>query len=99
MSWPQYQRGECIVDGDRVYFWPIAMVILSTLLLRRGCVISAYELADLCWPDPDFMPVDPEKTIMVHVCKMRRAVPDVIETDWGRGFYIPLPDEQQSIAA
>lgn len=93
MTWPQYQRGECTVDGRPIFMPRLRTEILSTLLMRRGCVVSCYELSDLCWPDPDDMPDRPEDNVKVHVCKLRTQMPDVIETVWGRGYRIPLPDE------
>lgn len=99
MTWPQYQRGECTANGQRLYMPPLRTEILSTLLIRRGHVVSLDELADVCWPDPDYMPEAPEKNIMVHISKLRALIPGLIETCWGRGFFIALADEPQSIAA
>lgn len=92
MSWPQYQRGCCVVDGEQVYLTPTQTEILSVLLIRRGSVVSRDELWELVWPDPDDAP--DAKNIDVQVCKLRHRIGGVIENEWGRGYRVPLPGKE-----
>ena len=91
MTWPQYQRGSCTVDGEEVYLGPLEAQILSILLIRRGHCVTKEEMFDQLWPDVDTAPMP--KTVDVHICKLRRKVPGVVETVWGRGFIIYRPGD------
>lgn len=92
MTWPQYQRGCCVADGDQVYLTPTQTEILSLLLIRRGHVVSRDELWEMVWPDPDLAP--DIKNIDVQVCKLRQRLGGVIENEWGRGYRVPLPGHE-----
>jgi DNA-binding response OmpR family regulator len=92
MTWPQYRRGCCVADSEQVYLSPTQTEILAVLLLRRGRLVAREELWELVWPDPDEAP--DIKNIDVQVCKLRQRIGGVIETEWGRGYRIPLPEKE-----
>jgi DNA-binding response OmpR family regulator len=92
MTWPQYRRGCCLLDGEQVYLTPTQTEIIAVLLVRRGCVIEREDLWEWVWPNPDAAP--DMKNIDVQVCKLRQRLGGVIENEWGRGYRIPLPGHE-----
>jgi DNA-binding response OmpR family regulator len=89
MTWPQYQRCCCTVDGEHIYLTPHQTELLAVLLIRRGRLVTREELWEAVWPDPDFAPEI--KIVDVQICKVRQAVGGIIQTEWGRGYWIPRP--------
>lgn len=92
MTWPQYQRGCCLVDGEQVYLTPTQTELLSTLLIRRGCLLGREELWELVWPDPEYAP--DIKNVDVQVHKLRQRLGGVIESEWGQGYRVPRPGDE-----
>lgn len=92
MTWPQYQRGCCVVDGEHVYLTPTQTEILVTLLLNRGRLFDREELWEIVWPDPDY--AADIKNVDVQIHKLRQRLGGVIESEWGRGYRVPLPGHE-----
>lgn len=95
MTWPQYRRGSCSVDGIETYLTPHETALLSILLVRRGSLVTHEELYEMVWTDPDNAP-EP-KVVEVYICKLRKKVPGVIETLWGRGYRIDRADSADEL--
>lgn len=93
MTWPQYQRSECSVDGEVVLLSPTQVAILSALLMRRGDVLSAQDLIEQAYPDPNDAPAWEGSALKAHMCHLRRRIGDAVRTECGRGYFVPLPDQ------
>jgi len=91
MTWPDYRRRQCRVDGWPVSLSPAMTEILSMLLMRRGQVVSTGEIIDALWPDPDTSPDDGISVLKVQICKLRQRIGGVIATRPQHGYIIDLP--------
>jgi len=91
MTWPQYCRGECTFDGERIALPPLEAKILMVLLIRRGEVVSTTEMIEAIYPNPDLEPDWAESIIFSKFSHLRDKLPGLIETVWGWGKVIPIP--------
>lgn len=80
-----------LVDGRHVHLTDKEYVILETLALRRGRIVTKEHLMDALYAGHD----EPlMKIIDVFVCKLRKKLsdmmgdPGLVETVWGRGYRI-----------
>lgn len=80
-----------LVDGRHVHLTDKEYVILETLALRRGRIVTKEHLMDALYAGQD----EPlMKIIDVFVCKLRKKLGDMlgdsglVETVWGRGYRI-----------
>ena len=73
MTWPQYQRGECTVSGA-VALSPLEAEALFVLLVRHPEMVSAGDLIDALYPDPDAEPEDAENALACVIGRLRNAV-------------------------
>jgi DNA-binding winged helix-turn-helix (wHTH) protein len=66
MTWPQYRRCECMIEGFVVRLTRREADALSTLLMRLPGVVSLSDLIGSIFPDPDDEP-DNAKAITQNV--------------------------------
>lgn len=80
--------GQVFCQGRLVRLTPSQFRIASCIVAARGKTVSADAIMEALYgDDPDGGPE--EKTIDVHLCKIRKALPALgiaIETVWGRGY-------------
>jgi hypothetical protein len=75
MTWPQYRRRQCTLDGKAVALTPTEADIVAVLLMNRGKVVTKLDLFEAVWGDAD---ID-MKIVDVYACRMRAKLPGVIE--------------------
>jgi DNA-binding winged helix-turn-helix (wHTH) protein len=93
MSWPQFKRHEFSYRGVTYRATPKAVELLSVLLLRRGQFLSAAELTEALWPDPNSGPTFERDNIYQHICALNHCLPGMIVNTRSIGWMIPLPIE------
>jgi DNA-binding response OmpR family regulator len=73
MTWPQYRRHECTIDGVTVRLRPQQAELLSVLLVGSPVgFLHADALIEGVWPDPDREPDTAENCIAVYIGQLRR---------------------------
>ena len=89
MTWPMYERQE--VEISRVvYLTPRETELLSTLLVRRGHIISANELIEAIWTDPNSEPECARNIVYHYIGTLKAKLgAGVIECVESRGYMIP----------
>lgn len=92
MTWPQYRRRVCTLDGEPVRLSPSQAEVLSVLLMRHGSAVPISDLVDVLYPNPDKAPEWEIHTIHELVRQLRRRAPGVVRTEPG-GYSIPLPGQ------
>lgn len=88
MTWPQYKRRECTFEGLVVRLTPTECELLSTLLVRRGRVVSYGDIIEALWPDPECEPDWSRNEISQYRRMLRRKLPGVIECRKSYGLII-----------
>lgn len=88
MTWPQYLRRECTFNGDVIKLGRVQTEILSTLLMRSPAPVSASDLIEAVYPNPDKEPDWADSCIKVLVHRVRKKLPGVIEVRYGMGYTI-----------
>lgn len=83
---------EAYVDDARIFPKPREFALLASLMRNAGRVLSRDQLLSLAWPDP--VDVDDDRTVDVHIQRVRRVLGDagrLIETVRGYGYKIARP--------
>jgi DNA-binding response OmpR family regulator len=82
------------VDGREVALTPKEFDILECLAADPGRVITRQEVLERAW---DAHWYGPTKVLDVHIAALRRklGVPGLVETVYGRGFRLGVPDQGQ----
>lgn len=91
MTVPQMRRCECTHYGRVVRLTHRECEVLTILLLRRGTPVSTTELIEAIYPNPDSEPDYGVSTIGAFLCRLRRKMPGLIETNWCWGYSIRRP--------
>lgn len=92
MTWPQYLRSQCVVDGALVRVPAFAKEVLLVLLLNRGRAFTREALTEMVWPDPDDQPEAAWHYVQRLVYELRRyGIPIETVTGNNRGWRIPQP--------
>lgn len=77
LTWPMYRRLELLVDGELVRLGRLEMEIVLLLLIRRHFV-SANDIIEFCYPNPDLEPDYCRACVSVFIHRMRhKGVPIV----------------------
>ena len=89
MTFPQYLRHECTVDGRIVRMRGLWAEALASLLVSHPArFVSRAEMIEAIWPNPDFEP--DYASVMVDMCiHGLRRLGVAIEHDWGFGWRVP----------
>lgn len=75
MTWPQYLRGECTLNGrHRIHLTKQEAEILSVLLIRRNLQTSVELLIDVLWPDPDNSPECADDMVRTLIVRLRKKI-------------------------
>jgi DNA-binding response OmpR family regulator len=79
------------LDGAAVSLTGKEFDILACLALEPGRVVSREEIFDRVWDEHWY---SPRKVLDVHIAALRRKLgdPSMIETVYGRGFRLAVPD-------
>lgn len=88
MTYPQLLRQECTVDGSIIKMSPIMTNVVERLLLRRGHLVEWDEVMSAAYPNPDDEPETAHDSVKVILTR-HRVLRNVVETWWGRGFFLP----------
>lgn len=80
MTWPQYQRRECKL---MVSLSPHEAEIVFALLIRRPCPMTAGELVEVLYPDPDAEPAYAQNIVCRTVINARRKGVPIVTTPHG----------------
>jgi len=72
MTWPQYQRGECMVAGFVISLTRFEVDALLLLMLRCPNPVTKTEMIDWLWPDPSLEP-DFTDSMVYHTMRRLRA--------------------------
>lgn len=64
---------------------------LAALLMNRGRLLSRTNLIEAVYPDPDKEPDWAMTLITIVITRLRRKLPDLIQTECSRGYYIERP--------
>jgi hypothetical protein len=81
MTWPQYLRHQCRVDGRLIKMKGRLEPAIVFLLLVRGAghLVPYVDVCEHLWPDPDLQPLDWHNALSVFLRRLRtRGLP--IET-------------------
>jgi hypothetical protein len=97
MTWPQYLRRECMIDGELAKLSKHQMTIFSTLLLRRGNPVFLDELIEILWPDPDNSVEWERNTVCVMISRLRQFKNLHSIVSCGRGSWM-LPKPGQDVS-
>lgn len=89
MTYPEYLRRECRVDGHRLRMRPTDTEFLALLLVASPHkVVEHATIIEALWPDPDTQALTANKLVSIVITRLRKAgVP--IKNVWGRGYLIP----------
>ena len=78
MTWPQYLRGECAVDGRTVKIQlckgRLMTEALATLLIRDPAPTTVDDLIASLWPDPDCEPDRAEDTAYITMNRLMARI-------------------------
>ena len=74
MTWPQYLRRECDVDGLVVALTHDQTVMLATLLMRYPEPVTRGELIEEIYPDPDRTPEWPGFAVDEHIARLKHRI-------------------------
>lgn len=73
MTWPQYRRRECSVDGKAFRLTPQETDILAHLLVSGPVRPLAFDdFADVLWPGERSEPLHADRLIRVVISRLRR---------------------------
>jgi DNA-binding response OmpR family regulator len=88
MTYPEYLRNQCMLDGVRIHLSPHETELLAMLLVTRPDRVAEYEaMVEVIWPNPDEQALTAMKS--VTVLKYRLAGKGIeIKTERGRGLHI-----------
>lgn len=88
MTYPEFRRRECLVDGRLVHLsGHEAEMLLALLLTPPDRVLEKETLVEVLWPDPDTQPLTAINILTVLKYKLRSKGVK-IDTAYGRGFTI-----------
>jgi DNA-binding winged helix-turn-helix (wHTH) protein len=98
MTWAQFTRHECSLDGLAVRLEKREADLLAVLLVSPpDRFLSRGALIDALWPDPDDEPRNPTRCIYTWLCRLgRHGV--AIERDFGNGWRIPVDARARGVA-
>ena len=100
MTWPDYVNRRVQVDGVPVRMSRMLIDLLATLLINRGRTLSMATLIEALWPNPFLEPEYSERSLYVHIYKLRRLIgAHRIITMHRQGFRIPHEHEFERLAA
>lgn len=87
MTWPQFERRECEVDGRCVRLTKGEIRFLLPLLMNRR-MWTRDDLMEAVYPIEEYDDRQPyDKIIDVYICKLRKKLGrQHIEVIWGRGY-------------
>lgn len=91
MTWPEYRRRECRIDGNPVSLKQQDADVLLLFLIRRGEIIPHIDIIEMLWPNPDAAPDYETDCCRTLVSRLRRTCGITINVEWGRGYCLPLP--------
>lgn len=74
MTWPQYQRQECMINRMRVRLSKAQAELLFLLLVRYPEPINVQEAVSYFFPDPDDEPENPEALVINYIRSLKRAI-------------------------
>lgn len=74
MTWPQYRRGECTVDGFVVRIGRYAADVLFMLMVHYPNPVTTRALVAFLWPEPDDEPEYVESFVTQVVMRLRRQI-------------------------
>jgi DNA-binding response OmpR family regulator len=89
MTFRQYRRNRCIIDGRSVSLTPMFAETLATLLAAGPRFVSRSELIESIWGNPEHEPATVDHQIDRCVLGLRRCGV-IIETHWKQGWRVPL---------
>jgi DNA-binding response OmpR family regulator len=89
MTFRQYRRNRCIIDGRSVSLTPMFAETLATLLAAGPRFVSRSELIENLWDNPEDEPASAWQMIDRCILGLRRSGV-VIETHWKEGWRVPL---------
>lgn len=88
MTWPQYKRGLCLVNGVRVRLSERQALVLAIVMMRHDGVTHG-ELIEAIWPDPDDEPGNPSAGVDRAIYLLRRKIhPHKLIHDRLKGYRI-----------
>lgn len=73
MTWPQYLRGECGLDGYAVKLSDLQTELLALLLLRRRQLVSWDEIIENLW-HPDTEPINTRRIVFFVLRCLRKKL-------------------------
>lgn len=98
MTWPQYLSGRCVFHGFIIRLTPLECEMLSVLLINRGRVVGRWDMAEAVYDEEAIERMaDPVKITDVMICKLRKKLPGLINTNWGRGYFIDRADSDDFV--
>jgi DNA-binding response OmpR family regulator len=98
MTWPQYKRRVCEVDGVEFKLTPAEAEILLVFLVNRGRWVKDEQLIEHRWPDADFEPEWGASSTWVIKYRLKNKLPEgVFECQYGWGWKLRLPVEEESV--
>lgn len=87
MTWPQYLRHECMVDGLTVRLAPADAELLLVLMLRYPGWVPVSELIEALWPEPDDEAEWARNAVKARVSRLRGAIGGCrVTSRWGWGY-------------
>ena len=84
MTWPQYLRSECTVDGKVYHLCGQEREILFMLLLHRR--VANEDMIEHLWPDADKQPLTPLWIFRKIKCQLNQRLGPVIRNCYGFGM-------------
>lgn len=91
MTWPQYLRRQCTVDGRVVALGRTEVEIISALLIAHPSPVKIPELIERVYPDPDLEPDYATSVLTVIIHRFRRKFPNQITNRYGLGYHLDQP--------
>jgi hypothetical protein len=86
MTWPEYQRGQCTIDGMRCKVGPAIAELLALLLISDPATfVGMDDILDALWPNPDRQPDTWRNVVSVYMAKLS-GLGVQIERRVGRGM-------------
>ena len=92
MTWPEYKRSQCRLDGNVIQLRPKEVEVLLLCLLRRGQTVTWQELVEWVYPDPDVEPYYALRNIYIYAWRLCKFLPGLIHTWVGVGLIIDFPE-------
>lgn len=90
MTWPQYLRRECTFNGTVIVsLTPKEVEMLLVMLMRRPAPITADDMVEMVYRDPEAEPEWPVNVLRVLMSRLRKKLPGAIECRPTIGYTVP----------